>query len=139
VSDTLSRAVLTWTGSSPAKVRADFTKHVSTCHVDLPTDEYQVTQSKLSLKGAWRIWGEGEFVLRKGTTHTAAKPDDVWFPLTQGAVDMLERWAQTVPIFGGTPKAKSGGETTVDFFACQSRHTYHMFQLVYKGPSLAQV
>jgi hypothetical protein len=43
VPDTLSRAVLTWTGSSPAKVRADFTKHVSTCHVDPPTDEYQVT------------------------------------------------------------------------------------------------
>jgi hypothetical protein len=72
VPDTLrGRTVLTWTGSSPAKVRADFTKHVSTCHVDLPTDEYQVTQSKLSLKGARRIWGEGEFVLRKRTTHPA--------------------------------------------------------------------
>jgi hypothetical protein len=139
VPDTLSRAVLTWMGSSPAKVRADFTKHVSTCHVDPPTDEYQVTQSILSLKRARRIWGEGEFVLRKGTSHPAAKPDDEWFPLTQGIVDMLERWAQTVPIFAATPRAKSGGATTVDFFARQSRHTYRkLFQLVHQGPSLVQ-
>jgi hypothetical protein len=139
VPDILSRAVLIWTGSSPAKWRADFTKHVSTCHIDPPTDEYQVTQSVLSLKGARRIWGEGEFVLRKGTSHPAAKPDDEWFPLTQGAVDMLEGWAQTVHIFGGTPKAKSGGATIVDFFARQSHHTYHkLFQLVHQGPSLAQ-
>jgi hypothetical protein len=139
ITERMSKAVHEWQGSSPEKVKADFDEQYRRCKVPAYPDEYNTTQNKLQVMGARRVLGSREFVLRKGTSHPDADSKEEWFPLSAAASNMLERWAQSVPIFSGEPKAKSSRRDSVDFYARHNRHTFNaLLKLVHTGPTLEQ-